>query len=510
MASVPQKIRPIIFVVIIILTSIAILQAIDKSTLKVPSQPIQPSKQVLPTQTSIPDKSPPARSASPRNQQKEVLSDVYYSGIESLKYIQKQVWDEVKKQNIIATIIARQTMYGLGEDVLLQDTVAETAPHSGDEYTFTSIEKKWLKEVQNRAASQDGFFLAVMGTLYQKGYGVKRSQSKAIDFWKKAVAAKYFPAYLFLGKAALAQAETTDSKLSSAVMYLKNAWEFDVPEAFNMYGELLFEGKGIEKNVEMALAFWRHAAMGGHASARFNLAKYFLSQAKSKNLNDENYKIGIHYLADAANEGLNEASALYARYEPIDDKMRKMQYNIDELDELWSTSQGNNNHEIVTYPLLVQYRQHVNITLYTSDHCTACNLVREYLTTRSISFTEFNTSENEKAEAELRKISPDNKIPTVQIDQFTLSTFSPSSFNRARDNAARNRILFPDSQKATADNTDNSVNDSPSNNQSSFRHNSSFYLSKQRNQRYERSIHGSYERIIIERGHYSFTEVYER
>jgi TPR repeat protein len=82
---------------------------------------------------------------------------------------------------------------------------------------------------------------------------------------------------------------------SSALKYLTKAAALgDMHAHFNL-GFMYYKGEGVEKDEKMALYHWEEAAIGGHPSARHNLAAFEMNNGRPER--------GVKHFIIAANLG---------------------------------------------------------------------------------------------------------------------------------------------------------------------------------------------------------------
>jgi glutaredoxin len=71
------------------------------------------------------------------------------------------------------------------------------------------------------------------------------------------------------------------------------------------------------------------------------------------------------------------------------------------------------------------------ITLYTKNNCPECDKAREFLTSRSLTFTEYNMDQDEAAAAKRNEIDNGRDVPFAIFDRNQVYGFSEAVYNRA-------------------------------------------------------------------------------
>lgn len=85
--------------------------------------------------------------------------------------------------------------------------------------------------------------------------------------------------------------------------------------------------------------------------------------------------------------------------------------------------------------VLVRAMKDYPITLYTSPNCTEpCNAARDLLNKRGVPFSEVQVWE-EESNAELKRVSGNNQVPTLKVGSTVQSGYEPSSYGALLDSA---------------------------------------------------------------------------
>ena len=95
------------------------------------------------------------------------------------------------------------------------------------------------------------------------------------------------------------------------------------------------------------------------------------------------------------------------------------------------------------YVTQVAARRHP-VVLFTSDNCgDACTQARSLLTKRGIPFGEKNAQSNPDAQAELKKLIGELKVPVLKVGANTIKGYESESWQAALDEAGYARELLP-------------------------------------------------------------------
>jgi glutaredoxin 3 len=82
----------------------------------------------------------------------------------------------------------------------------------------------------------------------------------------------------------------------------------------------------------------------------------------------------------------------------------------------------------------------VSVTIYTADWCQACQQAKQWLRQHGIRYEERDIENQGTARAELGRLNPSGKIPTMQIDGAVITGFSAGSLESALRKAAEARL----------------------------------------------------------------------
>jgi glutaredoxin-like protein NrdH len=72
-----------------------------------------------------------------------------------------------------------------------------------------------------------------------------------------------------------------------------------------------------------------------------------------------------------------------------------------------------------------------DITLYTKNNCPDCDKAREFLNSKNLAFTEYNTDEDQTAAAKRKAIDDGSDVPFAIINKNQVYGFSEAVYNRA-------------------------------------------------------------------------------
>jgi glutaredoxin 3 len=70
------------------------------------------------------------------------------------------------------------------------------------------------------------------------------------------------------------------------------------------------------------------------------------------------------------------------------------------------------------------------VKLYTTNGCTYCQRVKEFLTERDISYSEHNIEDDPDARLQMMEISRHNIVPTVVVGEEVVVGFDPRRLDR--------------------------------------------------------------------------------
>ena len=142
-----------------------------------------------------------------------------------------------------------------------------------------------------------------LAELYQNGWGVEKSEAKALELLGAAAEKKSPLAQYLLGERSYKE---NPPKYEDAFAWFSNAAEGGYPQAQYMTGFMLMQGQGTPRSVPLAINFFRDAAEKEHTAAQ-----YVLGQIYWKGLGvPVDKKAGEKWLLRAAQNGNASAKAL--------------------------------------------------------------------------------------------------------------------------------------------------------------------------------------------------------
>ncbi|RHZ52892.1 hypothetical protein Glove_456g20 [Diversispora epigaea] len=111
-----------------------------------------------------------------------------------------------------------------------------------------------------------------MGKIYYYGMGVKQDISEGEKYLKLAAYNKQKQAVEMSRDKPI---KLTDITTEAAKLFQEVADESDMPEAQLRYGNCLFKGEGVKKNLTEAAIYFKKSAENGNATAMFNMGKIY-------------------------------------------------------------------------------------------------------------------------------------------------------------------------------------------------------------------------------------------
>ena len=196
------------------------------------------------------------------------FENLVFEGKDSYCLIQDEAmrcWNE--ETNSIALALARQTMYGLDQDVLLK-----FAPPVPSRYQLSSSEQEWLGFIEQQADAGNPFYQEVLGIFYYLSIGVNLDIDQAMTYCTKS-AEQGLP----LGQRNLGTLyELYCHDYQKAAGLYRKAGEQGLMYGWYNLGKIYsfndFEGR----NMEEAMKYWKVAAEGGFSSAQLQYGQHYL------------------------------------------------------------------------------------------------------------------------------------------------------------------------------------------------------------------------------------------
>lgn len=217
-------------------------------------------------------------------------------------------------------------------NVIQMVILGEEAFFKGDYETAIS----YLMPAADRGNAEAQFFV---GNMYENGFGVELSDTKAFDYYRMSADQGYAIAQLYLGNLFF-QGIGVERSYEKAVYYYQQAAEQGNADALNNLGymfqygygvskqsfEKAFEyyslaadkgngnalnnlgtmyenGNGVIQSLELAVDYYRRAAEQGNADAQFNLGRMYEEGLGV----EQSYELAIEYYQQAAEQGNAEA-----------------------------------------------------------------------------------------------------------------------------------------------------------------------------------------------------------
>lgn len=185
--------------------------------------------------------------------------------------IQRSVLPAAHKGNCIAANIARQTMYALGQDMMLDQLFEEEARCAGP---LSSDEQESLAEVERKAESADPFYLVVRGILRLEGRGMPVDQEGAVEDVQLAARRGSALAKYDLGKF-YSQGTVVEQDRARALSLYQEAATGGIPGAWYNVGCMHNEAQAGPRDVPAAMRAWEKGAQMGHAWSQYNLGLFY-------------------------------------------------------------------------------------------------------------------------------------------------------------------------------------------------------------------------------------------
>ncbi len=121
-------------------------------------------------------------------------------------------------------------------------------------------------------AAKQGYAPAqtLLGTCYEKGYGVEKDPEQAIKWYRKACEQNDAQAQCNLGKC-YEKGIGVEKDPNQAIKWYRKACEQNYAEAQNHIGECYQKGIGVAKNPDLAFQWYQKATAQNHADAQCNM-----------------------------------------------------------------------------------------------------------------------------------------------------------------------------------------------------------------------------------------------
>ncbi|MBV7598944.1 DUF2971 domain-containing protein [Aeromonas sp. sia0103] len=151
---------------------------------------------------------------------------------------------------------------------------------------------EWFRKAakQGHARSQNA-----MGHMYKYALGVEQNDSEALVWYRKSAEQGWAPAQYNLGTIYL-DGKLIEQSDSEAVAWYRKAAEQGDPDAQCNLGWMYENGRGLEKNIHEAVDLYQKAAANGSAVAQFNLALCYMEGR----IVEKNYSKALDLCREAA------------------------------------------------------------------------------------------------------------------------------------------------------------------------------------------------------------------
>lgn len=201
----------------------------------------------------------------------------------------------LKALNDVAALYAEGLQNGLVHKLDVRswcDSVAETGSGYSGETVIgamflygtgikrdAAMAKEWFEYGVERAGSQRGNALYMLGLMYFKGDGTEQSNNKALELWYKAVDEKHPASMGLLGRAYMEGKLGLDKDVESGLALLQRAANSgNVPSSVYL-GKIYAKGEGVEQNMKMSMKWYEQAASGGDAHSQYIVGLAYLEGA---------------------------------------------------------------------------------------------------------------------------------------------------------------------------------------------------------------------------------------
>ena len=160
---------------------------------------------------------------------------------------------------------------------------------------------------QEAARQEEPEGLKRTGDMLVEGLGCRKDPSKAVEYYERAVANKNYDAALPLAKIFDEGVKGVERDEEKATKYYRYAYIYnhDVDCAFE-FGERASDGKGMERDPDLAFAAFEYAAKKGHLESIKRLGECYL---KGIGVEKDQEKALRYYLI-ASKKGDEEAAML--------------------------------------------------------------------------------------------------------------------------------------------------------------------------------------------------------
>ena len=198
------------------------------------------------------------------------------------------------------TFLAIQAQAGLSEGILA---------YNYQQYPAALEEFSYLKDEGDPVAAY------YLGRMYHLGQGVPQNLGAAASLYRMADSGYYFPAATELGKIMI-----ENNQFNEGIRLLRKAALVGDVEAAHELAELYVEGKGVERNLNYAFAFYKIAALGGHMKAQYQLGKMYLDGRGIP----QDYEKALKWIGRAANQGYLLAQIDLAEISANDERLKNL------------------------------------------------------------------------------------------------------------------------------------------------------------------------------------------
>jgi TPR repeat protein len=198
------------------------------------------------------------------------------------------------------------------EATLKSNSITETAsgsPASGDEGVEVTPEALFAV-MQVNAEKGEAPAMVNVGTMYERGIGVPRDFTKALDWYEKAAKAGAPDGYLRLGLCyEVGMGAATD--MGKAVENISKAAELGSSEGKYKLASLYLQGRGVAKDEKKGISLLEESAASGNSFAANDLAGILINGLYGQKTNPPKAKEWLLKSAEAGNfEGIKNYAVM--------------------------------------------------------------------------------------------------------------------------------------------------------------------------------------------------------
>lgn len=139
-----------------------------------------------------------------------------------------------------------------------------------------AMAREWFEYGMDRAGSQRGNSMYMLGLMYSSGDGVNKDPYKALDLWNKAADEDHPGSLSLLGRAYVEGQMGVDRDVAAGLSMLEKAANKGDAAASMYLGKMYSNGEGVEQNLERGMKWYEQAASRGDAHAQYIVGLAYL------------------------------------------------------------------------------------------------------------------------------------------------------------------------------------------------------------------------------------------